>query len=329
VRADIKARYSFETIFMHLSRKHTQVVGPVRSFFGPQASLNSINSFRLAWPRRLPILADHHVPTGKWDPNDRTPYVRLAVVDEKPAQFTDVTVGRLTRLPRHGESTMTELITYAGLLFKATKLDARLKTKIALRYAVDCYPMLNRGSDPLQDPNVIHFLPVDLFKVGLGDLFDGFRCRYCTDADSRLSRHTAKVFTPGTLFDHFRLWHSSVRWYKIIHDIPTDEALSRALSQPGMEAAMAAYNQLFPGGFSIDPVQEMVRNGFVTLRKSTNRGPPSGPKREAASDGTITAAHNLIAIIGGGSYQPIIAGPNSMEWTPTQTHTQPGSTGGG
>ena len=133
-RTDVNLRYSFEALFVHLRRRHAAALGDFHMLFGD--GLEAVTTFpwlNVHWPLNLPVLADHQVALGKWNPDDPRAYVRAPVI-ETGAVTGSAFDGRTIYL-HDGDHDATANIVYAGLLLRDTGLDPTLKTKIVIQYA--------------------------------------------------------------------------------------------------------------------------------------------------------------------------------------------------
>ncbi|KAI9812542.1 MAG: hypothetical protein M1832_000393 [Thelocarpon impressellum] len=249
-RNDINLRYTFDALFCHLRRKHSVALGDFHSLF--REGLEAITNFHwldIEWPVHLPILADHHVATGKWDPNDRSPYVRAPAVD--PEAFTrSAYQGRRVQAGVDGADGVIRNIIRVGSALHGIGLDPAVKTSVAIKYAALTYEF-HHGSALPSDVSCIVQLPLGLIRAGVYDLFDHFRCAVCLER-SGPPRGMTKLHSPQTLLDHFRRWHTPDRsWHEDMMRLPDEVEIWRALNKPGMEEALHIFDSLFPRGVDL------------------------------------------------------------------------------
>lgn len=245
-RTDTNLRYTFQTLICHIRAKHAAHVGDFHYLYreGLQ-ELTNVQWLTIEWPINLPVLANHHVATGKWDPHDETPYIRYQSPWE--GQTVSAFDGRRVSLEGPDSIKVVNNIIYAGSMLRDTPLDGTFKTSIVIKYAVEkCRANFGNPSysSPVED---IVDLPLELIRSGLYDIFDRFRCAVCFWQGGCTARETNKIHSVGTLIQHFQYRHASTKdWAKDMMQLPDDRELWRVLNQPEMESALNAFDRLFP-----------------------------------------------------------------------------------
>ena len=244
-RGDTNLRYTFEMLFCHIRRRHAAELGDYSFLFreghNPDAAFRWLD---FEWPPNLPMLAEHHAATGRWDPKDNRPYVRFVAAPVRTVESAFEKRG----VSRDGPQTanIIENIIHAGELFRNTNLESIFKTGIVVRFAVDkCRAMLGSPMyvPPLAD---IAQLPIALVRAGLYDIFDRSRCAVCLNHGGFASRETHRIYSAGTLIHHFTSRHGSKDWSKDMMEMPEPHQLWRVLNEAGMESALAVFKRLFP-----------------------------------------------------------------------------------
>ena len=244
-RNDTNIKYSFETLFCHLRERHAAELGDFSYLFREGLEMvTTVHWLNIEWPINLPILAQHHVATGRWDPHDETPYVRY-----QPAADAMLTAfdGRKVTHEGPDDGDMLKYITFAGRLLHEKPLDGNSKTSIVLKYAVEkCRVMVGDSTflPPIQD---VEGLPVLLVRTGLYEIFNDSRCALCKRHDGYTSREMTRIHSIGTLIAHFKERHPTVKnWPQNMMVLPDDCQLRRNLNDPAAERVRVIFDQLFP-----------------------------------------------------------------------------------
>jgi len=248
-RTDINLRYTFGQLFCHLNEKHSGHIGDFSILRAEKESLPVGVRFpwcRLEWPVNLPILAEHHISTGRWNPHDGSDYV---LAPPKPAKTLTLTSAfeqrsvSATAGPDH--CNFVDNIIYAGNLLRHTPLMAKYQTQIALRFAVDV-----AAEFPDDQPTIEDLALLDLARIRTGNypLFDNFRCKACCDTPepARNNKFVNKCQPFGELAHHFKTNHFHYSWVCDMLVLPSETELWLALNEPEMEPAMDVFNKLFP-----------------------------------------------------------------------------------
>lgn len=274
VRADTNKRFTLKELWTHIREKHAQGVGPFSCFRKAGSNNHSYSWFNIPWTRNLPALAEHQQATGQWDPHDATPFQPSNAVPEVPAATTgrspfdgrrasDTYSGRAT-----GLDDFVGNVIDAAIAFKSTGVPAHLRSKLALRYALERYEAHSTHQKGLADADpsnrtevpttpdfsVLEELSVILIRMNDFDLFEGMYCKACADAEpKRLGRHYGNTLhTRGNLITHYKSNavnsrnHELQSWSTNMFKLPNDEALANTLWREGMEAARAMFDTFFP-----------------------------------------------------------------------------------
>lgn len=264
VRRDIQHRFTWDQLFCHIARKHAPDIGDFRQLHVPIAELPGSVTFpwcRLEWPKNLPMIAEHHTATGKWDPQDDSEYQeapRAKKVTASHAAYAGRSVSREAGPP---DLRFVDNVMYAVSLLRPTPLDAKFKTCIAFTFALNKYGLV-AGETPLFD--VVIDLQLALVRGGHYDLFEHFRCHTCCQQSNpaKNNKFVNKGQPFGELVEHYRACHSPGQWTTHMLKLPSPEELWSALSEPGMHSALQVFEQLFPmkEEANIDPV---LRGGHI------------------------------------------------------------------
>lgn len=293
-RGDTNLRYRFETLFCHVRRRHAAELGDYSFLF--REGHNAEAAFRwldFEWPPNLPALAEHHVATGRWDPNDERPYVRFVAAPTRSV----VSAFERRVVSRDGPQTpnVVENIIHAAMLFRNTGLESIFKTGIVMRFAVDkCRAMLGDPSyvPPLGD---IAQLPIALVRAGLYDIFGRSRCAVCLNHGGFATRETHRIYSAGTLIHHFTSRHGAKDWSKDMMEMPEPHQLWRVLNGVGMESALDVFKRLFPRIGGEIEIEHGDGDGDGAARRSASGSQPGTDQAGApgAPGAPGTAPHSV------------------------------------
>ncbi|KAI9794880.1 MAG: hypothetical protein M1816_003009 [Peltula sp. TS41687] len=292
-RTDTNLRYTFQTLICHIRTKHAAHVGDFHYLYREGLlELTNVQWLNIEWPFNLPVLANHHVATGKWDPHDETPYVRY----QSPWDGTAVAAFNGRRVSSEGPDhiSIVNNIIYAGSMLRDTALDGKFKTSIVVKYAVEkCRAVSGNPtfSSPMED---IIGLPLELIRSGLYDIFDRFRCGVCFWQGGCTARETNKIHSVGTLIQHFQYRHSGTKdWVKDMMKFPDDRELWKVLNQPEMGSALAAFDRLFPRFEGAVPADTDAMNREITseeqVRSKTTPDQAAPPERNSTTEQQLHA----------------------------------------
>jgi len=256
-RTDYLRLYRFEDLFSHIVQKHASTLGSDwEAYYQAGVEFGRIGIFAwhaVPWHRNLPMLAPHHKATGRWNPDEKH-YKRAPVISEEDAATSPCSAfqGRAARIYRcDDEQKLPCSILRVAHMFKDSALAPRFKTQIAWKYAVDQDRLNGTKICPVgRDVTELENLSLILIRNGEYSILDKLGCKTCTDNDGRFTaRFSACVHSFGELIMHFKQDHFSIDikdWRTEMLLLPSDIALARALAQPGMETARAAFDELFP-----------------------------------------------------------------------------------
>ncbi|KAI9671549.1 MAG: hypothetical protein M1817_003601 [Caeruleum heppii] len=257
-RKNLRTLYRFEQLFVHLTKTHARDVGDFRPLHNEW--LQGITDFpwlNVEWPINLPMLAAHQTATGRWDPNDDSPYVPAPAQPETKWQY-GFEHREVSKVGANPADVMANII-HAGKLFRDIPLEPKIKTSIVVRWAIAkaweherderhvsaAIRQYTRRTPVLKsDIATIQNLPTELIRHGLNDLFPRFRCPLCKIARDRAADRVRSV---GDLIYHFRMFHfERLDWYCSMMDLPSEEEIWKAVNVEGMEKALELFESLFP-----------------------------------------------------------------------------------
>lgn len=264
VRKDIQLRYTFDQLFCHIRKKHAPQIGDFYQLHVPSAELPGFVSFpwcRLEWPKNLPMLAEHHTATGKWDPSNDSEYQRAPRIKK-----TDLSHAAFSGRSVSGEGgppfeQFVENVIYVGILLRPTPLHAKFKTQIAFTFALDRHLLANAAAPSF---DVLTALQLALVRGGHYDLFEQFRCYTCClqPNPAKNNKFVNKGQPFGEIIEHYRACHSHGQWTTHMLTFSSHEELWSALSEPDMHPALQVFERLFPmkEEANLDPV---LRGGYI------------------------------------------------------------------
>lgn len=265
IRKDVQLRYTLDQLFCHIGKKHAPEIGDFHQLYISHAELPGSVPFpwcRLEWPKNLPMLAEHHKATGKWDPEDSSEY-QEALRSKEVVSSHAAYIGRsVSREGGPAFPQFVENVIYAGSLLQPTPLDAKFRTHIAFTFALERYLLANNGEDPPFE--VLTALQMALVRDSQYDLFEHFRCHSCCQQSNpaKNNKFVNKGQPFGELIEHYRACHSHGQWTTHMLKFPSHEELWSALSKPDMHAALQVFGQLFPikEEANLDP---LLRGGYI------------------------------------------------------------------
>ena len=264
VRKDVQLRYTLDQLFCHIGKKHAPEIGDFHQLHVPNEELPGSVPFPwccLDWPKNLPMLAEHHKATGKWDPEDDSEYVkapRLKEVASSHAAYSGRSVSWEGGPPFEQ---FVENVIFAGSLLRPTPLDAKFKTHIAFTFALDRHILANAVAPPFE---VLSALQLALVRGGHYNLFEQFRCYSCCQQanPAKNNKFVNKGQPFGEIVEHYRACHSHGQWTTHMLKFPSHEELWSALSKPDMPAALLVFEQLFPMKEEAN-IHPSLRPGYV------------------------------------------------------------------
>ncbi|KAI9818117.1 MAG: hypothetical protein M1827_000742 [Pycnora praestabilis] len=247
-RSDVQMRYNFKALFAHLKSKHSYELGDFRIFHRNHLPLGVDFPYcDVEWPVNLPILAEHHVATGKWNPDDDSPYERAPLATRHMGPVISVFERRHVNLDSgYPGAEFIDNIMHVAKLLHGTRLGSKYQTQIALRFAAAKYSDFTktRLSPPME---CFEELRLALIRGEYFYLFDQFRCGACSASDNnpRLSKFANRGHQLAELVHHYRWTHEPDRWTRDMMVMPSETELWHALTAPGMEGALEAFEGLF------------------------------------------------------------------------------------
>lgn len=263
-RKDVQLRYTFDQLFCHIGKKHAPEIGDFYQLHIPSAELPGYVFFPwclLEWPKNLPMLAEHHTATGKWDPSDGSEYQqapRIKKVILSHAAFSGRSVSWEGGPPF---AQFVENVIYVGSLLRPTFLHAKFKSQIAFTFALDRHFLANAVAPSF---DVLTALQLALVRGGHYDLFEQFRCYTCClqPNPAKNNKFVNKGQPFGEIIEHYRACHSHGQWTTHMLTFSSHEELWSALAEPDMHTALQVFDRLFPmkEEANLDPV---LRGGYL------------------------------------------------------------------
>ena len=241
------ATISFELILQHMYDEHRY--DGCFSFFGVTNSIYMGHDpwYRAEWPRNLPILADHHEATGKWNPDDDSEYkckepTSIPAISEA---FNRRGVDVKGPIPT---SNFVVSIVYAAKKLRCTTLPSQLQALIVMEYARCRYEY--SGKPPLS-VEYLREMQSSLETHCRGDLFDGFCCLRCHQKN-QATEFKDHPHTFAELSAHYVSRHDEQHWMRNMFHFPPALLLWTALESPENKNAKAIFDQLFPALGAMD-----------------------------------------------------------------------------
>lgn len=268
VRRDVNGHFTFIALMHHILDTHAEIAGDFSCWnrYGQLIEGQYQRYLSIVWPSNLPILAEHHPVTGRWDPNDDSPYVHAP--EPKPASttmpstdiFRDRDVAWQIGPP---PTCFPKNVIYAASMLKKSSLAPKFKTQIVYEWALQNW--LEAHSDQcdgqalansLPDFEVLTTLQIELMAEGHHDLFEGFRCKWCMeqhDMVSRPSRFVGRGQPLADMVEHFGSdLHPRDEWLTRMFYFPTHQELGAAVLAAD-ENTRCAFDKLFPPVRSMNP----------------------------------------------------------------------------
>ena len=264
MRKDVQLRYTLDQLFCHIGKKHAPEIGDFNRLYVPTAELPGSVHFpwcRLEWPKNLPMLAEHHKATGKWDPDDDSEYHEAPRSKEVFLSHAAYEGRSVSREGGPAFPQFVDNVIYAGSLLGPTPLPAKFKTNVAFSFALTRYLLTSADAPPFE---VLTALQLALMRGGHYDLFEHFRCLSCCEqpnpAKNNKFANRGQAF--GELVEHYRSTHNPDQWSTDLFEFPSHKELWNALSEPGMRVALQLFDRLFPmkDEENLDP---MLRGGYI------------------------------------------------------------------
>lgn len=234
-------------VFQHVFERHAPKMPEFRDFHVPRDKLPPEVAFPwcgIQWPRNLPMLPLHHRVTGKWDLHSPMKY------ECEPEHADGASLFQNRSASRHPNSpsplNFVDNVFYALAQLEHTDLPDKFKTSMVSEYALLKYW---ERCERHPEEDVLAELQLGLVRRGVKGVFEGFRCRACCEQAKREGRTNNKFIARGKPFgelvQHYFATHRDP-WPEKMMDLPAPEALMAALREPGHEAALAAFERLFP-----------------------------------------------------------------------------------
>ena len=287
VRGDNPPQWDFSSLICHIRSKHTTELGAFSYLF--HQSNDGMRWLDIEWPPNLPHLARHQSATGRWDPHDESPYQDRPVVVVASVSPTALFAGRGPSEAGPSATDVSANIIYAASCLQGTKLAPRIKTSLAMLYALEKHPLNTVASLSVPTIDDVADLPLRLVEAGLYDIFDRSHCAACLISRNVPSRDRNRFYTAGTLILHFQSRHPQLNWWDDMLLEVTDREIRDALAQS--DEAYAAFDALFPRNRG--PTGAPIRS--MSERLAARRGTKMGISTQAtATPATTTPGHATI-----------------------------------
>lgn len=250
-RKDSNKLYEFPFLMRHIYQKHAPLVGDFRYFRVPTAYVPPMVTFPglyFKWPKNLPVLAKHHVATGKWDPEDVSDY-QLETVHMPRVYSNTAFNGRSVSLNGPDPKEFVDNCLFVCKLYNDIRLDAKFKTQIALKFASEKYQLA--FPNDLLEIAVLDNLQLALVKDGCKNVFEKFQCLACSLDEERPRRNNKFANRPQSfmkLKEHFLASHGTSNWAANMFKLPHEGELWEVLNLPENESSLNLFDALFPVG---------------------------------------------------------------------------------
>ncbi|KAI9772401.1 MAG: hypothetical protein M1839_002480 [Geoglossum umbratile] len=234
---------NFERHFLHLRETHASHHEDFKSL--RKVGLPEICTFHwcdVEWPINLPMLAAHQESTGRWDPDDESPYNPVST-----SLLSSLFEDRIASTDGPPSEDVVGNIVYAARMFVDTSLDWKYVTLVAIYYAVVKY---RQGAGAGQTPHFreLSDLAVVLAKEGLHEVLKNVHCGICYASTRASTKRAERVYSAAELILHFGC-HPADVWLNRLTPLPPAERLMAALNDVGKERALEVFNHLLPVSF--------------------------------------------------------------------------------
>ncbi|EOD44617.1 hypothetical protein UCRNP2_8670 [Neofusicoccum parvum UCRNP2] len=270
-RNDVSKQRTFRQLMNHIREDHATTIGDFQVF--RLAGFRTEPYFcAVPWPFNLPALTDKQKSTGCWDSDASPEYGTVEMSSEQPhdrlqSAFARKDVCLPESLPdatSKGQTDFVGNVRDALRILEGTGLSAPIRSKIIIEYADRQWKKAN-GRETVPDWLTLRF-EVDAFLMSSNNhnILDKMCCGVCrkaTDGKTRGGKNYAKMpSSRAELIRHFGTHHQSniQTWPKDMFTLPSDEEVTRALSECTDPEAMKAFNTLFPDSKE-PPKRELVR----------------------------------------------------------------------
>ncbi|GME26842.1 hypothetical protein GTA08_BOTSDO01057 [Neofusicoccum parvum] len=270
-RNDVSKQRTFRQLMNHIREDHATTIGDFQVF--RLAGFRTEPYFcAVPWPFNLPALTDKQKSTGCWDSDASPEYGTVEMSSEQPhdrlqSAFARKDVCLPESIPdatSKGQTDFVGNVRDALRILEGTGLSAPIRSKIIIEYADRQWKKAN-GRETVPDWLTLRF-EVDAFLMSSNNhnILDKMCCGVCrkaTDGKTRGGKNYAKMpSSRAELIRHFGTHHQSniQTWPKDMFTLPSDEEVTRALSECTDPEAMKAFNTLFPDSKE-PPKRELVR----------------------------------------------------------------------
>ncbi|KAF4540271.1 F-box domain containing protein [Lasiodiplodia theobromae] len=305
-RNDVSKQRTFRQLMNHIREDHATTIGDFQIF--RLAGFRSEPYFcAVPWPINLPALTDKQKSTGTWDKDSEPEYGTVDTSAEQPQDILQSAFARkdvcapesLPNATSKGPADFVGNVRDALRILEGTGLSAPVRSKIVIEYA-DRQCKKADGKDASLDWHTLRF-EVDAFLMSSNnhDILDKMCCGVCrraTDGKTRGGKNYARMpSSRAELIRHFGTHHQSnvQTWPRDMFTLPSDEDVTRALSEASAEANKA-FHTLFPDSKE-PPKRELV--GMDILATVANQQQRfNGPSSSISNSRTSTSIRIHIKI---------------------------------
>ena len=266
---NLRQRWTFENVMLHIIHYHTKTVGTFSSW-RPTPNLDCNHFYRIRWPANLPVIAEHQEAKGHWDLNTWTEHHQLPVpimaLIEEPRPDAFAFRYASSCIGPHYQNFVENIIFAADAVKDLQSLSSGLKTLIVLKYADMKYPATISDT-----PTHAHLsdMQTELVRHGYEDLFEDFKCGYCVERSrmanielaTRHIKYVSRGQPLGDMIRHFGA-HLAQVWTKGFFLLPSGEDLSTALAKD--REAATVFDRLFPMNVSLG-VSFLLKHALVIV----------------------------------------------------------------